>query len=96
MTDVSEECPGRRMQGIQDAQKDILVPAKECAPPVKCGVGDTKALAKLFSRREPRKVFCQNTQDKKQAVPAVRDDHVRKDGMGAAAAFTYHSGYCDM
>ena len=36
----------------------------------------------------PEERFAQDTEDKEQAVAGIRDDHVRKDGMGVPAAFT--------
>lgn len=50
--------------------------------------GDAKSFTEQFDGIKPGKVFPKDTQDKEQAVAAVRNDGVRKDGMGMITAVT--------
>jgi hypothetical protein len=51
--------------------------------------GDVIKLADFLYGMKPGEKFAQNLKDKQQTVTGVRDDDIRKDGMGVPAALTY-------
>ena len=52
---------------------------KELLPAEEGLEGDIKGFADLLHGTQPEGVFCQDTEDKEQAVPAVRDNGIRED-----------------
>lgn len=73
---------------VQEPKPFLFVPEKELLPFVKLVHGNTEALTEAIQGREPEKSFRQDTEDEEEAVAGIRDDHIWKDGMGVAAAFT--------
>ena len=49
---------------------------------------DGKAFAQFFDRMQVHEIFTKDAQEKEQTVGTVRDDEIRKDGMGRATAVT--------
>lgn len=50
-----------------------------------------KALTELFDGMKPRKVLTQNKEYEEQTVAGIRDNDIRKDGMGMPAAFAEYT-----
>lgn len=49
---------------------------------------DARTLADLLNRGDMCKILAEDVEDEKQAVAGIRNDKVRKDGVGMSAAFT--------
>lgn len=64
------------------------MPRKELFPFVKLVHGNAEALAEMFQGRSPQERFPQDTENKKEAVTRIGDNHIREDSMGVPAAFT--------
>ena len=47
-----------------------------------------KAFAQFLNRIQVHEIFTKDAQEKEQTVGTVRDDEIRKDGMGRATAVT--------
>ena len=92
----SRECrdPAKRFQesksgslgGSEHTEPILLVGEKQGIPAVEHGVRDIKPGTKLPDSISSGKILGNDTEDKKQAISTVRDDQIRKDGMGMAAA----------
>jgi len=54
-------------------------------PVVKEFLGNEETLTEFFDRGNMPEILSQNPKDEKEAIGGVRDDEVRKDGMGMAA-----------
>ena len=57
---------------------------------------DIKALTELFDSMNPGEVFPQDTKDEKQTVAGIRDNDIRKDGMGMFTAFAEYTRDAEM
>lgn len=57
---------------------------------------DIKAFAELFDGMESGKVFAQDKEDKEQTVAGIRDNDIRKDGMGMLTAVTEYTHDAEM
>ena len=65
-----------------------FVPGKELFPFVKLVHGNAEALAETLQGRSPEESLRKDTKNKEESIARIRDDHIRKDGVGVAAAFT--------
>ncbi len=74
-------------RGLQNPQPDLLMCQKEGLPLVQHGRCDGETAADLFHRAAPE-IRGQNSENEKQAVGGVRNDEIRENGMGMAAAGT--------
>lgn len=54
-----------------------------------------KTLTELFNGMKPCKVPAQNSEYEEQTVAGIRDNDIRKDGMGMLAAITEHTHDAD-
>lgn len=55
---------------------------KELLPAIESAKGNLKYLAGFFDRTQVQGVLSEGTKDEEEAVSAVRDDGIRKDGVG--------------
>lgn len=58
--------------------------------------GDIKALTELFDGMESCEVFPQDKEDEEEAVAGIRDNDIRKDGMGMFTAFAEYTQDAEM
>lgn len=68
---------------------------KEMVPPVEHRMGDGKPQAEMFDGIEAHQVFGNDPEDEEDTISSVRNDQIRKDGMGMTA-FTDDSCYPDL
>jgi hypothetical protein len=84
-----------RFNRIKCPEPEGFVFLEEAKPAVEHGMGNAEPQAELFHGRTVQEVLSNDTEDKKEAIGAVRDDEVREDGVCMAAAGTDHPGYGD-
>ena len=75
---------GRFQIGFRGSKKSLPFPAvflEELLPTEEGLLGDIKDLADLLHGTQPEGMLRQDTEDEEQAVPAVRDDRIRKHGV---------------
>lgn len=78
----------REIRGLHGRKKPhplFLLPPEEGKPMVELFLVNKEAPAKFFYGRKVQEIFSQDAQDKEKAVGRIRDDEIRKDGMGMAA-----------
>ena len=73
------------LHGREHPHPFLLLPPEETKPVVKLFLCDKEALTEPFHRSGTQEILRKNPEDKKETVGGVRDDEVRKDGMGMAA-----------
>ena len=70
---------------------------KELLPFIKLVSGDAEPFTEALQGRNVQEGFCQDAEDKEQAIAGLRDDHVREDRMGMSTALagqTEDSNFC--
>jgi len=73
------------LPGREKAQPLFLLLFEQGKPVVELVLGNTEVCAYFFYGSRPKEIFRQDTEDKEKAVGGIRDDEIRKDGMGMAA-----------
>lgn len=80
-----DKCQDRRFQAFLCKTEEPLplqtMSFKELLPPIEGPFGDSEELADPFDRTQMNAAFREDTDDEEQAVPAVRDNGIRKHGM---------------
>ena len=64
-------------------------------PPVKHGMGDPKAAAKILHSPQVKEIFTDDAKDEEKAVGTVGDQGIGQDGMGTPAASAPDPGDTD-
>lgn len=73
---------------FQNPKPFLLVEGKKLLPFIKLVPGDVEPFKELFGGTDAQKSFCQDTENKEQAIAGIRDNHVREDSVGVSTAFT--------
>ena len=73
-------------RGPEQTKPERLVFEKKMIPAIEHGMGDGETSAELFNCMQVKKVFSDDPEDKEDNISIVRNDQIRKDRMGAAAA----------
>ncbi len=60
---------------------------KDLFPFIKLVPGNAEAFTEGLDGRTVQESFRQDTEDKKEAITGIGDNHIREDGMGVPAAF---------
>lgn len=73
------------LKRMKYTKPESFVFQKKTVPPVEHGMGDRKPDADLLDGIQTHQVFGNDPEDEEDTVSSVRNDQVRKDGMGMAA-----------
>lgn len=73
---------------FQNPKPFLLVEGKKLLPFIKLVPGDVEPFKELFDGTDAQESFCQDTENKEQAIAGIRDNHVREDSVGVSTAFT--------
>lgn len=88
---LPEESSITGLGSIQHAKPLLFVRIPESQPFMELLQGNIEALTELFNSTDPGEIFTQDKEDEEQAVAGIRDNDIRKDGMGMLAAVTEYT-----
>ena len=72
---------------FQHPEPFLFVLGKDLFPFIELVPGNAEAFTEGLNGRTVQESFRQDTEDKKEAITGIGDDHIREDGMGVPAAF---------
>lgn len=72
---------------FQHPEPFLFVLEKDLFPFIELVPGNAEAFTEGLNGRAVQESFRQDTEDKKEAITGIGDNHIREDGMGVRAAF---------
>ena len=72
---------------FQHPEPFLFVLGKDLFPFIELVPGNAEAFTEVLNGRTAQESFRQDTEDKKEAITGIGDDHIREDGMGMPAAY---------
>lgn len=87
--DTGKESSRIRFSRCQSAKVPGLVLCVDANPPEKELRRYAKEMAEIPNRHFSKKIQANSLKDKRQRILAIRDNEIRKDGMGMAAPLTF-------
>ena len=72
---------------FQHPEPFLFVLGKDLFPFIELVPGNAEAFTEGLNGRTVQESFRQDTEDKKEAITGIGDDHIREDGMGMPAAY---------
>lgn len=72
---------------FQHPEPFLFVLGKDLFPFIELVPGNAEAFTEGLNGRTAQESFRQDTEDKKEAITGIGDDHIREDGMGMPAAY---------
>lgn len=85
LKELFQEREGGYLHRREHAQPFLLLPPEQREPAVKLFLCDKEAFADPFHGSGAQEILRQNAEDEEKAIGGIRDDEIRKDGMGMAA-----------
>jgi hypothetical protein len=72
---------------FQHPKPFLFMLRKDLFPFIELVPGNAEAFTEVLNGRTAQESFRQDTEDKKEAIAGIGDNHIREDGMGVPAAF---------
>ena len=72
---------------FQHPKPFLFMLGKDLFPFIELVPGNAEAFTEVLNGRTAQESFRQDTEDKKEAIAGIGDNHIREDGMGVPAAF---------
>ena len=72
---------------FQHPKPFLFMLGKDLFPFIELVPGNAEAFTEGLNGRTVQESFRQDTEDKKEAITGIGDNHIREDGMGVRAAF---------
>src|SRR5699024_11584650 len=76
---------------FQHPEPFLFVLGKDLFPFIELVPGNAEAFTEGLNGRTVQESFRQDTEDKKEAITGIGDDHIREDGMGMPARSEEHT-----
>lgn len=73
---------------LQDTEPDRAILKKQVTPAIQHGWRDIESSTKRIYCFKVSKVLGKNTENEKDTILGIRNDHIWKNGMGMTTAFT--------